>query len=114
MPAPGKNKSNFPYLIVNVQEWMTQPDGTRWAQCTDQLGHAQTVPLAPILGGGALPQPGEVWSIERVGSEQWTFRARWGAVPPVISVSRTGASALDLALLAALVQLGIVVDQTTS
>lgn len=107
---PGHNLSKIPWLLVTVEEYTTQPDGTRWALCTDQFRHQQTIPLSPIPGGGVLPQVGEVWSIERRGSEQWTFAARWVTNPPPIMVDTTGDAMPSL--VAALTKLGLVTDQT--
>jgi hypothetical protein len=74
------------------------------------------IPLGVRRSNLDLPRVGETWLIERHLGSQWTFGAivAPAVARPVITGSRTGASALTLSLLEALVALGLAEDGTTA
>lgn len=74
------------------------------------------VPLSVRRSRLDLPVVGETWLIERTLGSQWTLAAPvYPASPrPAVTGSRALSDPVSLSLLAALVDLGLVDDQTTA
>lgn len=80
------------------------------------IGTQITVPLSVRRAALEFPAVGETWLIERSLGVQWTLAARVAplAARPVVTGSRAASDAVSLSLLAALVDLGLVDDETTA
>lgn len=80
------------------------------AHVIDQFGSNMKVPLTWRLGKGALPQVGELWTVERdlaVGA--WVFKSCIKAVNPAITADVATGSALDQVLTGLAAQ-GLITD----
>lgn len=74
-------------------------------------GHTAIYPLLPIRTG-VLPQVGQTWLLDRSMGGGWSFAALLGGPRRAVTGTRAGTNALTLSMLAALVELGLVDDQT--
>jgi hypothetical protein len=73
--------------------------------------HLVEIPLIPMRGRSGPPRVDEVWVVDRTLG-YWTFSSIVHSVPPVVTGARSAADPVTLSLLAALVELGLVVDGT--
>lgn len=84
------------------------------AQCRSNLAGLIEVPLNP-RPMSRMPREGEFWVVTKDMIGMWTFAAPFDSrTPPVVTGSRAASDPVSLSLLAALVQLGLVTDGTTT
>lgn len=83
-----------------------------FAHCIDGFGKTEVVPVIVMRAKGSTPQVGESWIIDRAMGD-WTFAAVTNHQTPEITGSRGSGAALKK-LLSTLVELGIIVDKTTT
>jgi hypothetical protein len=107
---PGTDSLGFSHKTVIVTGLT---DDGRYV-CRDNFGREVTVRGDVQRAKGARPQVGEHWMISRdLGG--WTLAACLSVPPtPVVAGSRAAADPVTLSLLDALVQLGLVTDETTA
>lgn len=84
----------------------------RVALVRDLYGNARRINAQILTGGGTIPQPGEMWVIERVDST-WVFTTLLSPQRPVLTAEVEAGSATRQ-IIDALVTLGYVIDQTTT
>lgn len=105
--AYGNTTIGFPWKRVTVEEVV---EGT--ALVVDEFGKRMSLPAEVRRGSGSIPQANEEWIIDQTLGG-WTFAAVVRSVRPIITGTTDGNPALA-SLIAALVDLGLVDDQTTS
>lgn len=96
----------LPWRQVAVEE---VTDGM--ALCVDNFGHHISIPVSVTRAKGLNASVGDVWLIDMTVGGRWTFAACLKRVPPVITGSRDGSTALEH-LLEALEEAGVIVDET--
>lgn len=104
---PG-TRGDLPWVRVRVEEVVSEEG---YALCRDEYGKERTVALL-TSSRGLLPRVGERWIVTRQLG-QWTFAVNIETKPHEIVGSNDDVPALKN-LLAALEEMGLIIDSTTT
>lgn len=83
-----------------------------YAHCVDRWGRIERIPLSVQRAKGGAPRVGEQWVIDKTISGRWSFAAVLSPQPVIVTGARDDGTALT-ALLEALADAGLIVDETT-
>lgn len=95
----------LPYMVVTVDDVTGNV-----AAVLDQYGKRHDVRADVRRGNGPWPRPGEVWLVDRTLGH-WTFAASIVTDPPAVTGTTT--DPVVQSLVAALAEMGLILDQTT-
>jgi hypothetical protein len=107
IPAGG-NRRPAGFEMVRVTVTTVADDGTCLTR--DTIGRERQVRYDLRPKGTGVPAGGEIWLIRKMG-DTWVLGAQVGAARPVVTGDRSAGTAL-VSLLAALVELGLIEDET--
>jgi hypothetical protein len=107
-PAVQPNKLTNRTVVISAVDTVKQI-----ASAKDGLGKTIEIRIDRRQKGTAIPAEGDTWTVTRIGFN-WVLESMLSVpVAPAVVGSRAATDQISLSLLAALVQLGLVTDETS-